>query len=82
MLSKFFTAQWKYSCKDDWTQQVKTELEDFGILENLEDIKAKSKSSFKKLVKVKAKEFAFYSYCERNLYKLDSLFYTELKRQN
>ena len=57
-------------------------IEDFGILENLEDIKAKSKSSFKKLVKVKAKEFAFYSYCERNLAKLDSLFYTELKLQN
>ena len=75
MLSKFFTVQWKYSCKDDWTQQVKTDLEDFGILENLEDLKAKPKSSFKKL-------FAFYSYCERNLSKLDSLFYTELKLQN
>ena len=34
------------------------------------------------MVKVKAREYAFYSYLERDLSKLENVFYTELKLQN
>ena len=33
MLFKFFKAQYKYPCKDDWTLQVTQDLKDFGIPE-------------------------------------------------
>ena len=36
MLFKFFEAQYKYPCKDDWTLQVNQDLKDFGIPENFE----------------------------------------------
>ena len=48
MLYNFFETQWKYPCKDDWTAQVKKDMKDFVINENLEELKAKSKNSFKK----------------------------------
>ena len=31
MLHKFFQAQWKYPTKNDWTEQTKTDLEDFEM---------------------------------------------------
>ena len=57
MLHKFFQAQWKYPTKNDWTEQTKADLEDFGITVDL--VKSKSKYSFSQLVKRKSKEFAF-----------------------
>ena len=81
MLYKFFSAQWKYPSKSDWTEQVRLDLADFGLPADLEYIKEKSKSKFAKLVKIKAKEFTFFSYLERNLSKLENLFYKELKLQ-
>ena len=59
MLSNFFWAQWEKPAKLDWTLDVKKNLEEFGILKSLENIKSMSKYSFKKLVMKKAKEFEF-----------------------
>ena len=55
MLAKFFQAQFKFPVKGDWTEQLRIDLEDFGIQENLDWIKSKSVHSFKRLVKKKAK---------------------------
>ena len=45
MLYRFFVAQWKQTCKHDWTKQVKLDLLDLGITDNLQWIKEKSKLS-------------------------------------
>ena len=58
MLSQFFYAQWTREVTNDWTTQVRQDLDDFGIPEDLDFIRAKSKDSFKRLVKVKAEEYA------------------------
>jgi hypothetical protein len=58
MPSKKFYAQWKYGVKNDWTAQVKIDLEDFGFPEDIDFIKSKSIYSFKKMVKVKGHEYA------------------------
>ena len=64
----------------DWTAQVKLDLEDLQIPEDLEYIKSKSKDSFKNLVKMKSLEFALN---ELNLKKekhskMQNLSYTKL----
>ena len=51
MLGKFFNAQLKYSSKNDWTEQVKTDLKDFGISDEMSELKGISNLRFKKLVK-------------------------------
>ena len=43
--------------KGDWAEEVKTNLTELNICLELEDIKNKSKSSFKNLVKVKTQEY-------------------------
>ena len=58
MLFKVFQAQLKYPVRDDWTITVKQDLEDLRINLSLEEIKGKSEWSFKKLVKMKTKEYA------------------------
>ena len=47
--------QWDEPVKLDWTEQVKIDLQDFNIQPNLEEIKGKSKHSFKRIVKIKAR---------------------------
>ena len=60
MLSKFFLTQWKYPCNSkEWTEQVRADLDDFGIQVDLDFIKSKSECSFKNLVKVKTTEYCF-----------------------
>ena len=78
MLYKFFYTQWNYRCKNDWTWQVKSDLEDF----NLDQLKAKPVGSFKRLFTIKAREYAFYKYIEQDLSNLERLFYNELKLQD
>ena len=77
MLYRFFVAQWKQTCKHDWTKQVKLDLLDLGITDNLQSIKEKSKLSFKSLVKTKVKEYAFLELIERKSKhsKMKDLFY-------
>ena len=58
MLSKFFHAQFRFPAKDDWSEQVRLDLKDLNIPENLEWIRSKSKDSFRRLVKKRAKDYA------------------------
>ena len=54
MLYQFFMAQWKYpGRKNEWTEQVKTDLVDFGFQVDLEKVKEKSKNSIKSQIKIK-----------------------------
>ena len=70
----------KYPSKGDWVNQVNGDLKDFGINLSMQQIKLKSKSSFKGLVKKKAKEFAFeyLSKLKDQHSKMNNLFYTKL----
>ena len=84
MLSQFFKTQLSFPVKDDWTEQVKMDLEDFQNGKNLDWIKSKSKNSFKRLVKKRAKEYALklFNVQKSSHSKLDNLYYDELKMQN
>ena len=75
MIYKFCSTQWKYPTnQEDWNEMVKSDLEDFGITSDLDYIKSKTSLSFKNIVKVKAKEFAFFKFIERiNNYKMNNL---------
>ena len=55
---KVFIAQWTYPVKDDWTLKVKENLEEFGMIPSLEYLKSKSANTFKRMVKVRAREYA------------------------
>ena len=59
-------------------------MKDFGISDNLEEIKKISEYSFKRKVKIKAKEFALNYLLDKKMThsKMDELMYTELKLQN
>ena len=46
MLSKFFWAQWENPIKFDWTLEVRKNLKEFGVTNNIEEIKIMSKYSF------------------------------------
>ena len=63
---------------------MKQDLEDFQIPVNLEDIRSKSKYSFKKEVKLKAKDLSMKILMKKKEThtKLDNLNYKELKMQS
>ena len=84
MLSKVFNTQWKHPVKDDWTIQVQKDLEDFSIDLSLKEIKEKSEYSFKRLVKIKMKEYTldYLLNIKEKHSKMENLHYTELKLQN
>ena len=85
MLFKFFLAQWQFPAnKNEWTTQVKSDLEEFGFPVDLEKLRAISINSFKSQVKKKAKEVAFYIFLEKKdrHSKLENIFYSNLKLQN
>ena len=83
MLFKFFISQWNHSVAGDWTNQARLDISYFGIQEDLKFIQSKSKYAFKKLVKVKVREYAFFSFLEMQdkHSKLKDLFYSDLKLQ-
>ena len=83
MLAKFFQAQFKFPVKDDWTKQVRLDLQDFCIQEDLDWIRSKSVDSFKRLVKKKAKHYALEEFLKKKTShsKLDNLEFDELKIQ-
>ena len=85
MLFKFFLAQWQFPAnKNEWTTQVKSDLEEFGFPVDLDKLKAISINSFKSQVKKKAKEVAFYMFLGKKdrHSKLENMFYSNLKLQN
>ena len=84
MLFKFFVTQWNYpSDKNEWTDQVRLDLEEFGFSAELTWIKIKSKSSFKKLVKTHARELALVQLNDKKEThkKMMNLSYLDLKMQ-
>ena len=62
---------------------ARLDLSDFNLPEDLDWIKSKSKYSFKKLIKTKAKEFALYNFLEKkeSHSKLKNLWYSDLEIQ-
>ena len=62
---------------------VKADLEDFDIPADLDLIKLKSADSFKNMVKVKSKEFAWKKFMRAKIdhSKLDNLWYSDLNIQ-
>ena len=84
MLSKVFIAQWKYPVKDDWTLKAKENLKDFSMDMSLKDLQRISQYSFKKMVKVKTKEYALDYLLELKSKhsKMNNLDYPELKLQD
>ena len=84
MLAKVFKTQWKYPSKDDWTIQVQEDLKHFGIKMDLEEIGGMSSYRFKKLVKMKSKEYAleYLLKLKTKHTKMENLEYVELKLQS
>ena len=83
MLSKFFQTQLAFPVKDDWSEQVRLDLSDFGIREDLQWIKTTSQYKFRKLVKKCGREYALGEFKDqkRKHSKLEHLEYDELKVQ-
>ena len=84
MLSKFLWAQWENPIKFDWTLEVRKNLKEFGVTNNIEEIKNMSKYSFKKLVMKKAREFEFLRYLQikETKSKMKNLSYPCLEMQD
>ena len=84
MLYKVFLAQWKYPVKGDWTMEVRQNMREFGIIMTLDELRSKSKLSFKRLLKQKTKEYAFEKLLEAKgkHSKMSNLKYNELRTQN
>ena len=84
MVRQFYDIQKKYPAKKDWVITVMSDLEYLQINLSLEEIKAKSKGSFSKLVKSKVKEAALKHLLElKNGHtKMNGLKYSELNIQN
>ena len=76
--------QWENSLKNDWTLQVREDLEDLCIPVDLEFIKSKSQDSFKRLVKVKAREYALdeLNKVKTGHSKMDNIYYPKLEMQH
>ena len=81
MISQFFWTQWYNPTRDDWTESVKRDLNDFKI--RLDEITNKSKYSVKKMVKKKAQEYALSRLNQKkdSHSKMGNVSYGELKMQ-
>ena len=80
MLHKFFITQWKYpAVRGEWTEQVKLDLSEFDIVEDLQSIKSKSKLAFHKMVKAQARELTLAT--NKREGKMKNLYYSELEMQ-
>ena len=84
MLGQFFRLQWNSPLKGDWVLQVRKDLADFGMSADPELLKKFSKFTFTKLVKCKAKEYAYFELTKRKLEhsKMANLSYNELEIQS
>ena len=82
MLSKIFYAQWNSEVKNDWTCQVRKDLADFCLPEDLHFIQSKSEYSFKRLVKAKALEYALDELNSMKGSKMENTFHSKLEIQS
>ena len=71
-------------CKGDWSEIVKKDLEDLELPRSFDEIKRKSKYSFKNLVKKKTNEYTFKKLksMQESHSKMNNLKYEEIKIQN
>ena len=84
MLYQFFMTQWNYPCRrNEWTEQVKADLKELGIGDDLSWIMKKSKMSFKSLVKKQVRELALFKLSQKKQghSKMSNLNYTNLEIQ-
>ena len=83
MLHKFFICQWYHPVRGDWKETVKEDLKDFDIPCDFQFFKSKSKESYKRLVKIKAKEYALKILVKNQLKhsKMKNNHYSEMKPQ-
>ena len=83
MLYSFFTTRWHNPCKGDWTEQIKEDLAELKIPCSFNDIQNKSKESFKRYVKIKAKELALKNLLSKKEghSKMEKLTYRDLNIQ-
>ena len=81
MLYNFFTTQWQNPSKGDCTELIKDSLEEFGIFSDFDNIRSKSKDTFKKIVKAKFRELALskLSKKQEGYTKMANVAYFELK---
>ena len=84
MLYSFFITQWNNPTQGDWTEQVKKDLMDFEIPCSFNEIKKKSKEAFKRLVKIRAKEYSLKTLKSKQAAhsKMENLRYKDLKMQD
>ena len=83
-LYKFFITQWNHpAARNEWTEKVKLDLEEFGISDDLDLVKGTSEYKFKKMVRKKAREVALENLTEvkSKHSKMDNVFYVDLKMQ-
>jgi hypothetical protein len=80
MLHQFCVTQWNKPSKGDWTETAKENMEEFSLQADLGFLKSKSKSSFKNILKKKAKEYAFKELNEKQAKHstMENLQYSEL----
>ena len=82
MLYEFFICQWYHPVRGDWTETVKEDLKDFDIPCDFQFVKSKSKESFKRLVKINAKEYALKILVELEWPLLEIIFVKEKNYQH
>ena len=84
MLYKFFQAQCDAPVREDWSEQIKTDLKDLEFDSDFSKLKIISKTKFKKILKRKIKQFVLHMLNEdkEEHSKMENLFYTELKIQD
>ena len=84
MLYKVFETQWKYPGRGDWTEEVKVNLIELDINLSIDEMRKKSKNSFKRMVKIHTQEYtlAYLLKIKESHTKMENLHYTEIKLQN
>ena len=65
MLYKFFSVQWRFPVKGDWTETVKADLRYLEMDFTLEQIKKFKKENFAKIVKSQVHKIALRDLCEK-----------------
>ena len=85
MLSRFFKCQWYNPNQNDWSKQIRKDLEDFKIPIDLQKVSEKTSISWKNFVKKKAKEYDLQKLIKmkefRNKSKMNLLKYDKLESQ-
>ena len=65
MLYKFFSVQWRFPVKGDWTETVKADLRYLEMDFTVEQIKKYKKENFAKIVKSQVNKIALRDLCEK-----------------